>query len=319
MNAVLWLVICDKGMVMDNCNAKSISNYRLVQFVYRRKQLRKLLIRSVKTYNWLINYFDLRKINASGLPIDILIPVIPRDLQVLPLVVESARKYIRHPINMIYVISPHDDLIKDKCEELGLIYINEKDVIPEWVFGIDYTPKGQDRKGWIIQQLIKMSAFQISASNDVLILDADTVYIRDIIFHNMESYYLYYSGEYHQPYRDTYSQLTGLQARYYFSFVSHGMLFNREVMRKLQQLIEVKTGKKWLNAIIDNLPPEQGAGFSEYETYGNYLYYCTDKVVHIDYYQNLSLSRKKLAPLNALSSHYSKYYNSVSFHHYEHK
>ena len=52
-----------------------------------------------------------RSPQRSSLPIDIVIPVIDKDAGTLPLVIDSAREHIAHPIGGVYLVSPKESPI----------------------------------------------------------------------------------------------------------------------------------------------------------------------------------------------------------------
>ncbi len=51
----------------------------------------------------------------SDIIIDVVIPVINKDLGTLPYVIDSVRKYVRHPINRIFVVAPTSRKIESVC------------------------------------------------------------------------------------------------------------------------------------------------------------------------------------------------------------
>ena len=81
------------------------------------------------------------------------------------------------------------------------------------------------------------------------------------------------ADEYHDPYFETFGNLTGEEPAERLSFISQHQLIDKSILRELLAEIAGKslTGRGWAWAIIENL---RGAGtnlFSEYETYGHHV------------------------------------------------
>ncbi len=53
---------------------------------------------------------------ASKIKIDVLIPVIEKDLKVLPFVIDGVRKNVKHPIGNILIVAPPSEKIKKSMQ-----------------------------------------------------------------------------------------------------------------------------------------------------------------------------------------------------------
>lgn len=69
-------------------------------------------------------------LSISGPAIDVLIPAIEKDLATLPHVIDSLRRYVRHPISNIYIVSPNSSKIRNLCLRKNCIFVNESTVLP---------------------------------------------------------------------------------------------------------------------------------------------------------------------------------------------
>lgn len=58
--------------------------------------------------------------------IDVLIPAIEKDLATLPLVIDNIRRYVKHPIGSIYIVSPVSTKIRKLCSLKNCIFVNER-------------------------------------------------------------------------------------------------------------------------------------------------------------------------------------------------
>lgn len=271
----------------------------------------------------------------SDLPIDILIPAIDKDLDVLPFVIKSARINIKHPVDKIFIISPASSKIKDFCSKNKCVFIDEASVLGYDKSAINYnyiqknqsstvndqlsTINGQltiDRSGWLFQQLIKLNADAISDKSHFLILDADTIFIRPKKFEHKGKILLDFSDEFHEPYFKTYEKLTGLKHTYPVSFVSHYMLFEKTKQIELRKHLEKFNNKRWDLAIIDNIDNNEQSFFSEYETYSNFVLSNSRKHYMLNYWFNKSMKKEDLLRIEDLILLYQEDFISLSFHSY---
>ena len=114
-------------------------------------QLRKIRYR-------LFSWWWFPDLEPSKEPIDVVIPIIAKDLHILPLCLEGVRKCVAHPIQEIYIVAPAQQDILDFCKEHRLQFVDETSI-----FG--FSPKElnlqyiseksevRDRSGWLFQQL----------------------------------------------------------------------------------------------------------------------------------------------------------------------
>jgi hypothetical protein len=164
--------------------------------------------------------------------------------------------------------------------------------------------------------LIKLSADIISNKEYFLIIDADTILINKQIFVSNSKMIINCSDEYHLPYFEMLKRILRINNLFCLSFVSHYMIFNRHILFELKAKIEEFSRDNWAKVIIDKVDKFDSSGFSEYETYGNYLYNYHKNKIELCYWFNLSLKRSSDANLEDLISLYSKKYKSISLHYY---
>ncbi|MBS1613284.1 MAG: hypothetical protein JST49_10720 [Bacteroidetes bacterium] len=254
-------------------------------------------------------------IATSTLPIDIIIPAIEKDLMALPYVIEAARKYIKHPIGNIYIVAPNTPAIRACAQAAQCEFVNEIDVCNTSKAEIDFVVNGVNRSGWIYQQLLKFNFIKVGSCTHHLVLDADTVFVKDIVFENGGKYFFDFADEYHTPYYRAYEMLTGLTHTMPISFVSHYMLFSKQMLQNLKEHIETHTAKSVEHAIIDlKLSITDQSNFSEYETYANFCIAKAPQKYSIRYWFNKSCKIEELAKLPLLER--SDKWRSISFHAY---
>ncbi|MBW7452906.1 hypothetical protein K0U00_02465 [Paenibacillus sepulcri] len=245
---------------------------------------------------------------------DVVIPAIAKDLGTLPHVIEGVRKHVAHPIGQIFVVAPENKKIKAVCKRKGCTFVHEDTVLPLRKKHIVYHSKKWERSGWLYQQLLKLGSSSFVGQQHYLVMDADTVLIRPHRFY-VDSKQVFYCRGWSQPeYFVTYRKLLGKKAPRPRSFVTHYMMFDKEKLESLKNRIEERHGKKWYKAIIASINRKKQFGFSEFETYGNYVYSLNPGKVRLKSALNRSLFS---SPSDLSQSKISKLagsYRSLSFH-----
>lgn len=199
-------------------------------------------------------------------PIDIAIPIIPKDLPTLPLCIHAVRRNIPHRISEIYIIAPVTPEIEKAARDLNVTLIDETTVLPGAPKDIEISHPGRgDRKGWIFQQFVKLSG-KIGSSPYILFIDSDHILLRPHTFLTKSGKsVLYTSKEFYLPYYDNIRRLTGKCRFARHSFVAHKMLFRKESLKKLRDMI--CPAGKWKERILDSLDWDYSSPFSEFELY----------------------------------------------------
>lgn len=224
--------------------------------------------------------------------LDIIMPVVGKDSPCMKEAVDAARRNLRHRIGAIYLVyrdRPEGAWFKSR----GVILVDERDVAPIAKSQIVYRPRGVDRSGWLYQQLIKLSCDQLCNAENILALDADTVLTRPQRLIKNGRIVLNVSDERYQPYYQVIERLLPGMPIYHYSFVSHHMLFTKTYLQELKACLE-QGGKKWFQAILDAIDPEEMSGFSEYELYGNYMMARHPGRVRIEHFLNRGFSAARL-------------------------
>lgn len=223
--------------------------------------------------------FSWRKFDAiepSKEKIDVVIPIIEKDLRILPLCLEGVRQCVAHTIKDIYIVARPSEAITAFCKEQGLIFVDECSVLGFGPKDLDIkVPQSdgttRDRSGWLFQQLIKLSG-RVGTCEHYLCIDADHVLIRPHIFLSDKGETVFYmSYEQHMPYYANIEKLVPGLTLDTLSYVDHKMLFSRKHLSELHQLLESNSGKSWIDVILENYDRTQIAGFSEFELYGNFV------------------------------------------------
>jgi len=248
--------------------------------------------------------------------IDVFIPTIKKDFNILPYTLSSLKE-IDHNINQIYIVFPEDSEIINFCKTNKIQFIPETDMIPLRKEDIKYEPKNINRSGWLYQQLLKLSADTVCNSEYILILDSDTFFLRKQRFISNNKIRINYSKkERHKPYLDFINRIFHKFIFFPFSFVTHHFFLEKKVLIELKESISTETGLNWYSAILSNLDNNEFSSFSEYELLGTYYYNKYRNKIFFSNFKNISVSKSSFFNRKPIMKIFSLYYNSCSIHHY---
>ena len=209
-----------------------------------------------------------------SISIDIVIPIVERDLEILPLCLEGLKRNVCHDIKDIYIVAPDNKLIKEFAKKHNLVFIEETTVLGYSPKDIHYiAPNGLNRGGWMFQQLLKLSG-KIGSSRYFVVIDADHILLKPHVFITKDNSIVFYqSSEYHIPYYRNIKKILKFYPVSLFSYVSHKMIFDKEELAGLHAKIESLNNKNlsWDKVILSYLDDKELSCFSEFELYGNYV------------------------------------------------
>ncbi len=216
---------------------------------------------------------------SVDIKIDVAIPCVSKDFDILPLCLEGVVRNVANRVNGIYIITP--DVTKlDKGVLLrfpGVEVMDEREVMG---FGAKELRRllpdmKSNRVGWIFQQLLKLSG-KIGTEDHVLFIDSDHILLRPHTFIDKDGKTVFYrSAEAYYPYYDNISRLTGRFPFSRFSYVAHKMLFSKDHLNWIRQELGgeemgVSGFAKWIEKICGSLDWNlTDMPFSEFELYGN--------------------------------------------------
>ena len=249
---------------------------------------------------------------ASEEAIDVVIPIIRKDLKILPLCLEGVKRCVAHPVAAIYIVAPAEEEIIQFCEANRLVFVDERTVFgfgPKDLKLEIHTPDGQvlDRSGWLFQQFLKLSG-HVGTSRYYLCIDADHVLIRPHVFLTRDGETVFYmSYEEHLPYYENIRRLLPGLPLDRLSYVDHKMLFDKTLLQTLHEQLE-RTGQPWTETILQSYDRRCHAGFSEFELYGNFV----EKKVQRPWLQK-RLSYQKLKDYESLRKAWSRHRWSLTF------
>lgn len=194
---------------------------------------------------------------------DVLIPTAKKDFLKFRFVYDSIMKNLNDGLKEVYCVSnvkvPKDLVIS------GVQYF-----LDDGVLDFDFSKFKLFRKGWYVQQFIKL--FQEITSDDYLVVDSDVCFLKKInIFERGKPTFLFGRDQHHLPYFAYMKKVFNLDRIYPYSFINEVMLFKRDIIRHMVS----STGFNkygFFELSFNILSKEtQPSGFSEYELYGNYV------------------------------------------------
>ena len=212
---------------------------------------------------------------------DIIIPVATKDA----FFVHRTVKYIRKNLpeaDIIYIITnPKNNIILNHALRKydGILLLDENNLVP----CLDYSKVKNVLKkynadkitGWYFQQFLKLGFAQTDYSKKYyLSWDADTIPLTKIQFEHNRHLIFDYKKEYHKPYFIPINRLFGLDKIYENSFIAEHMLFEKNmVLQMLGDINELSPNEIWWEKILSVCDySETLNSFSEFETYGTYVY-----------------------------------------------
>ncbi len=135
-----------------------------------------------------------------------------------------------------------------------------------------------NRTGWYFQQFIKLGIHDnAEITSEYLVWDADAVLLKPINFYSSsKQVFVTKSEEHHQPYFETIEKILGIKKQVQYSFISEHMVFKKDYVKSMLETIVNNKKLVWWKIILNSISTEsvRKSGFSEYETYGNYVTCC---------------------------------------------
>lgn len=296
--------------------------------------LRGLVNKSWRDYSSLKRYLfaNRRPVKAALAPdelpeIEVIFVSKLEDIQILKLAVNSIVKNSINPISRVVIAVPADQYVSTSeyffnSDVRKLVdVISENELVPRAAIEL-IREKSPKRFGWIMQQILVASFILSTKSENVLIVDSDTLIIRPQVWiDRFKVQILMPTFELHLPYYKFFQHISDKYPKPRMSFVSHHMLVQTSIFREVYQIF----GGDVYNALeraftfadlSDNSPFDL-----KYEIYAQYLINNYKNQVSLVKWANLSCSRGQLATLiegkNTVEE-YARLYNSLSLHHWNH-
>ena len=272
--------------------------------------------------------FEGKEIDSQASPtIEILFVAARKDFRTLEHTIKGAIETCRGGISRISIVVPDQDLahceaIVESCasSEIDIKILGESSVVDETLVKLIFSQFGA-RGGWILQQVLKLEFVRNSASAGVLVIDADTVLVKNRKWLNSDGIQtLMPSWEYHRPYFDFLSTLPPFDSKTSFSprfsFVSHHMLMQPRIVNEIYRACDWSGPKNLVQYLCLNSTINTQSPISiDYELYGHFLLLNHPEKVNLVKWGNASASYTENVSIELLKKRFSNY-ASVSLHTY---
>ncbi len=196
----------------------------------------------------------------------VLVPAAEKDADLLVLCLGSVREHLAGQRHEVWVVAPESELLRAVCAEAGVRYVLEDEVLP-------VRARELRTRGWVVQQLIKLNAWRHVPTEDYLVLDADTVFLRKQVFFRRGRTVLRYADQYELLYERSLTMILGDRPRFPVSFVTHHMVMSRGIVEALLKQIGERLGAEWWDGLVRVIDANSISpiSFSEFDLYGNYV------------------------------------------------
>ena len=222
----------------------------------------------------------------------------PKDFPVLTHSLESALHHTRNPVTNITVVSPEPAQARETLNPIipaGIVvdFRHDNDYVPQEIRS-RLNQALPSHGSWATQQLIKVFASLEYSSQATLVIDADTILLKDKTWlYSDGSQLLYFRGFYNERYANFLRHWGFDDIDILRSFVTHHMLFQPGI---LQEVTTSVFGSLELERIVDIVTSSTKAlGYPEfcleYEPYGQFMSGRHRDRVKLDKYSNLGLPR----------------------------
>lgn len=209
---------------------------------------------------------------AKGPACDFWLVCHSKDWQSAVLTIESIRRYSLNPVRTIFLIGNEAD--RPSWVPNGVSYIYEGE-LPVTEMVLDLL-KGTTYKGWILQQILKLSG--VDYSDLFVTIDCDTVLLKPHLFYTEKETVLRIAYEHSPQYRKL-EKLLNINASRLLSFTCHMMPYKAELVRALIAKIEYQTGKNWVVYICGFAKRHGMSAAVDYDLYARHILTSKEKVL----------------------------------------
>jgi len=245
------------------------------------------------------------KDTSSSIACDLWLVCHPKDFEVAKLTLESASRFVLNRIEKIYLVST--ERIRPSWLPMEVEYVFEGSI--PGIEEVSSMLEGESYRGWILQQILKLSGAFFSRK--FVVIDCDTVLLQPHLFFSNEGTVLRLAYE-HSPHYRVLENSLDIVACPWASFVCHMMAFESHVLHDMFRAIEAKSSMHW-RTYLASFAKERGMVISEWDLYARFLIQNVHPYVFRPWI-NQSLEVDGQLSLETLIQKFSKRRNSLSLH-----
>jgi hypothetical protein len=253
-------------------------------------------------------HFKLSKIEVADLiikecdvPIEILIVSSHKDIEILPMTIESILKNCINPIDCITLIVQKNSIatvsnLLEQFTDVSVTFrIHDEETLVSQEFRNHLAEIYKNRYGWVLQQVLKIDYVLNCNKRGVLVFDADTVLLKRMGFLQRNSrQVLLISSELHSKYFAQLLLLGFHPIKPWMSTVAHHMLIQPDLLRSALKEIQAKSAEDLIRTIEEkdvNLNSSLSPFSIDYELYGQWLMSNKKEIVMLKLTENIELRR----------------------------
>jgi hypothetical protein len=260
----------------------------------------------------------------EAVQIELLFVVAGTDMKILPYSVSCAEKALSNFIQPIRISVIVPNLEVDSCramfqESKNLEIINEDDLLSEDSRSALKKRFGE-RYGWVLQQLLKIQFVLGARSDGVLIVDADTLLLRQRPWLDTDSVQILTpSDEFNESYYDYLFHFDVCSRNPRYTFVSHHMLLQPKYLKEMISFTKWNDVDGIIKSLVSYPFKNMESPFSiDYEAYAQYLSNRHPSAVKLTKWANLAVPRSSNLEnqIPGLLEKYDGVYSSISLHAY---
>ena len=267
-------------------------------------------------------YSTPKSITQTGPDIEVLFVVSGKDSNLLPLAMKGAIASTQfNQLSRITIICPRSDLDLiqkkvDECSSPITRIIPEDVVISNPQIAVLRKAFGE-RAGWVLQQLLKVEYVKNSNSSGILIVDADTILLKNRLWLDSKmTQVLMPTWEQHRPYRDFLKENSFDCIENSLSHISHHMLFQPIIVREMLATYRI-TDLDYFMSLLIQFATKGNSPFSiDYEMYAQFMLKNHTHLIRLEKWANVSLNGHQTSELNSEIPKFRTRYHSVSAHSY---
>jgi len=258
--------------------------------------------------------------------IEALFVVAGKDLDILPESIAQVLLTSLNPIKCISIIVPEKDLENCKVKLIDIsknenIKIISEDKYLSDSFRLKIKRTFGARYGWVLQQLLTVEFVYKSKSQGVLMVNADTMILRNIQWvDSLGNQVLMASNEFHKPYYKLLCDIGLIEKDPNYTFVTHHMLFQPQLLHAVLDQLQVKNLEAFFDLVLDHVDTKILSPLCiEFELYAQGILRFFPTQVLMRKFANIGM--KRLSGNLEIADQIKKLkkegdYNSVSMHSY---
>ena len=246
----------------------------------------------------------------SNIEIDVVIPIVEKDLEVVVYTIESIKKLVTHKIGKIYLVGPNQQKIKDFALVHQCEFVEEDKVLP--------FPEIKKYGNSIVKKFVKLNMDNVVQKDHYLVIDADTIFLRPAVFNKKNIYLINVQRDIVLSSKKIISKILNNKKVYVYDFASNHMLISKKVLNKMKEHIEKIHNDEWYSVVLKSFEKDQDntRNFSELELYTTYLTEFTKEKIKFVSNANITIYQNFLESIDRIIPAYAGEYKTLNVHNY---